>query len=75
MIQEIKDEDNESDGNENMHDPYDICSPRTREKYDEWNEEQHQAFLKEKNQPEPENWKRHNGYLKKKYLYIVRENE
>jgi len=55
MIQEIKDDDNESDGNENMHDPYDIWSPRTREKYDEWNEEQHQAFLKEKNQPEPEN--------------------
>ena len=58
MIQEIKDEDNESDGHEHMHDPYDIWSPRTREKYDEWNEEQYQAFLKEKKQPEPENWKR-----------------
>ena len=55
MIQEIKDEDNESDGHEHMHDPYDIWSPRTREKYDEWNEEQYQAFLKEKKQPEPEN--------------------
>jgi hypothetical protein len=40
MMQEIKNEENESDGHEHMHDPYDIWSPKTREEHDKMYEEQ-----------------------------------
>ena len=32
--EEEEEEDGQSDGNENMHDPYDIWSPRTRDRYE-----------------------------------------
>ena len=47
MMQEIKNEENESDGHEHMHDPYDIWSPKTREQHDKMYEEQYEEYLRE----------------------------
>ena len=33
-LKEEEEEDGQSDGNVNMHDPYDIWSPRTRDRYE-----------------------------------------
>ena len=58
MIEEVRNEEIEQKIENNTFDPYDLWSPKTREEYDNWNEEQYKASLEEENeekQHEPEN--------------------
>ena len=47
QFRQMTDEEIERQIEENTFDPYDVWSPRTREDYDKWNEEQYQASLKD----------------------------